>query len=373
VTTAKNKNIYKVFLGDSRNLYKTYKTELEKKVKLIYLDPPYNSRRNRGARKYYNDSNVLWSLFIEQIINDSYEMLDSMGFLAVSINQMELFNLKKIIDTFFSEESFIGLFPIKIRHRDRQLMRNATYHDVYEYILIYRKKKSTRFYCDYKSPKIEKFVYKIKTLTSKPVKSTINGKSVEIYNKDQYEIIKDIGNEDNFRRYTIAGKLKTANWSGEWFENHLRKLGSDKLVKVYGLENDGLGYRWFETQNGKRISGIYYQSSYGAGRPILPCNDLDFTDEVTNVYKEGGDGCDFKDSKKPERLISWLLDITTKEGDLVLDLFGGSGTTLSISAQKNRSCYIIEKHEEPYNIMNKRIKNLINENNCNLNIEYLKL
>lgn len=369
----KNKNTYKVFFGDSRNLYKTYKAELEKQVKLIYLDPPYNSRRNRGARKYYNDTNILWSLFIEQIINDSYEMLHPDGFLAVSINQMELFNLKKIIDTFFSEENFVGLFPIKIRHKDRQLMINATYHDVYEYILIYRKTKSMRFYCGYKKPKIEKFVYKINILDRNPIKKNINGKLVEIYNKDQYEIIKDNGNKDNFRRYIIAGKIKTGNWSGEWFENHLRTLGSDKLIKVHGLENNGLGYRWFETQNENRKSGVYYQSSFGAGRPILPCNDLDFTDEVTNVYKEGGDGCDFKDSKKPERLISWLIDIATKENDIVLDLFGGSGTTFSASVKKNRGCYIVEKHDEPYKILNKRIKNLLRETNCNINIEYRKL
>ena len=123
-------NSHKVFFGDSRNLYRSNKAELEKGVKLIYLDPPYNSRRNRGARKYYNDSNVLWNLFIEQIVNDSYEMLSNDGFLAVSINQMELFNLKNIIDTFFTENNFVGLFPINIRHRDRQLMINATYHDV---------------------------------------------------------------------------------------------------------------------------------------------------------------------------------------------------------------------------------------------------
>src|SRR5271157_4057231 len=159
-----SKYIYKIFKGDSLELYKNYKVDFGKRAKLIYLDPPYNSRRNRGARKYYNDTNILWPLFIEQIINDSYEMLHPDGFLVVSINQMELFNLKQIIDKFFLEENFVGLFPVKIRHKDRQLMINATYHDVYEYLLIYRKTKSTRFHCDYKPPKLDKFIYQIKIL-----------------------------------------------------------------------------------------------------------------------------------------------------------------------------------------------------------------
>ena len=366
-------NICKVFFGDSRSLYKSQKTELEKAFKLIYLDPPYNSRRNRGARKYYNDSNVLWSLFIEQVINDSYEMLHPDGFLAISINQMELFNLKNIVDKHFSEGNFVGLFPIKIRHRDRQLMINATYHDVYEYLLIYRKTKTTRFQCEHKEPNLKKFSYEIKILDQNPVRDTINGKLVEIYNKEQSAIVKDASNSEGFRRYIIAGKLKTGNWSGEWFEAHLRKLGNDKLIKVQGLENNGLGYRWFETQNTNRDSGVYYQSISGAGRPILPCNDLDFTDEVTNVYKEGGEGCDFKDSKKPERLISWLIGITTKEGELVLDLFGGSGTTLSAAIKSKRNCYIVEKHSEPYSILKKRIQNVLAEIEHKPIIEYLEI
>lgn len=366
-------NHHKIFFGDSRNLYRANREELEKGVKLIYLDPPYNSRRNRGARKYYNDSNVLWSLFIEQIINDSYEMLSNDGFLAVSINQMELFNLKSIIDTFFTEENFVGLFPIKIRHRERQLMINATYHDVYEYLLIYRKTKTQRFICDFKSPDLDKFNYKILIKDPNPIFKTINLKKVEIYNQTQYEIVKVTGGEENLRRYTIAGKLKTANWSGEWFESHLRSLGDDLLIKVDGLEKEGLGYRWFETQNNKRISGIYYQSHIGAGRPILPCNDLDFTDEVTSVFKEGGHGCDFKDSKKPERLMDWLLKITTNEGDLVLDLFGGSGTTLAVSNKLNRRCYIVEKYEEPYKILLNRVSNIHQEKNTNIEVQYLNL
>lgn len=216
------------------------------KAKLVYLDPPYNSKRNRGARKYYNDSNMLWSLFISNIINYSYEMLSNEGFLAISINQTELFNLKGIVDEYFGDENFIGLFPVKIRHKERQLMINATFHDVYEYLLIYRKNKHQRFICENKPANIEKFCYQIRILNENCRKEEINGKQVEIYDKGMYEIAKVEPSEANLRRYIIAGKLKTANWSGEWFENNLRSLGSDKLVKVYGLENEGLGYRWFQ-------------------------------------------------------------------------------------------------------------------------------
>lgn len=355
--------MYKVYKGDSCDFYKKHREEVKGKVKLVYLDPPYNSKRNRGARKYYNDSNMLWSLFLSSIINYSYEMLREDGFLAISINQTELFNLKNIADEFFGDENFVGLFPVKIRHKERQLMINATFHDVYEYLLIYRKSKQQRFVCEYKPANIEKFCYKILILDNTCEKCVINGKDVEIYDENQYRIEKVEPAEDNLRRYIIAGKLKTANWSGEWFEKNLRNLGNDKLVKVYGLENEGLGYRWFQTQSDKRASGVYFQSALCAGRPILPTNDLDYTEIVPNIYKEGGEGCDFKDSKKPESLLKWIIDITTCKGDLVVDLFGGSGTTLDVCLKSKRDCIIVEKHNEPYEIIKRRVANL-RENMC---------
>lgn len=348
--------MYNIYEGDCLEFY-SKNPQYFNSAKLIYLDPPYNSKRNRGARKHYNDTHENWSQFIKNVIVDCHAMIREDGFLAISINQTELFNLKNIVDSCFGEESFVGLFPVKIRHKDRQLMINATFHDVYEYILIYRKNKSQRFEYEYKYPNLDKFNYRIEIIDPHPELKFINGKEVEIYKPGQYEVIKCEGSKDNLRRYIIAGKIKTANWSGEWFENHLRALGDNLLIKVHGLENDGLGYRWFHSQTDKRTSGVYFQSSLNAGRPILPTNDLDYTDEITNIYKEGGEGCDFKDSKKPEKLLEWLMDITTKQGDLVLDLFGGSGTTLSVAMSKNRRCTLVEMNQEPLQIISQRLAN----------------
>ncbi len=364
-----------VIQGDCRFFYQNNR-HLKDIYSLIYLDPPYNSRRNRGARKYYNDSNLLWDLFMENTINDCYELLNDSGFLAISINQMELFNLKNIVDKIFGEDLFVGLFPIKIRHKDRQLMINATFHDVFEYLLIYRKNKKQRFYCEDSQINLNEFVYKINLSNSNPIEKEIKGKKVLIYNKEQYIIEKSNPSRDNLRKYVIAGKIKTANWSGEWFESNLRALGSDLLIKVYDLDKNGLGYRWFQTQNCVRKSGLYYQSSLSSGRPILPTNHLDFTDIVTNVYNEGGNSCDFKDSKKPEQLLEWIINITTKEKDNILDMFGGSGTTLSVAFKANRICHIIEKYEEPMSIIKNRIENLksdiIHKDICN-NIKFCSI
>lgn len=354
----KNVNFYLVLEGKNEDWFERLNGSFKEKAKLIYLDPPYNTRRSRGARKRYRDSRSDWDEMMFNVINRAYEYLSDNGFLAISINQMELFNLKNVIDQVFKGNGFVGLFPIKIRHIERQLMINATFHDVYEYLLIYRKNKSTRFKSKFKPPRLEKFVYKIKIIDNNPIVKEIGGRKVEIYANNQYKIIKDRPSMNNFRRYLIAGKIATANWSGEVYEKHLKGLGADKLVKVHGLDKKGLGYRWFITGNHKRKSGVYFQPAKSGGKLFLFTNYIDFTDIVTYVYKEGGEGIDFKDSKKPEALLNLLMEMTTKEGDIVMDLFGGSGTTIASAIKNQRSCIIIESKEGFIKIILRRLQNM---------------
>jgi adenine-specific DNA-methyltransferase len=329
------------------------------KFQLIYMDPPYNTGRLRGARRDYRDTiKAEWHETMTKMGKLAHRALEDSGFLAISINQMELFNLQPILDRIFGESCFIGIFPIKIRHKDRQLMINATFHDVFEYLLIYRKTKTTRFFTEHKTAREDKFIFAVHTNSAPSESREINGKQVEIYRPGQYDIVQTGYNPEALRRYVIAGKLATANWSGEWFETHLRPLGNDTLIKVYGLENAGLGYRWFQTGSEKRNSGIYFQSQLNAGRPILPCNDLDYTEIVPTIYREGGPGCDFKDSKKPEALLRLLIEICTRPGDVVLDPYGGSGTTLAVAVKMKRFSALIENNTASVAIIKQRIKNL---------------
>ena len=46
---------------------------------------------------------------------------------------------------------------------------------------------------------------------------------------------------------------------------------------------------------------------------------------------------------KPLALFAYQIQNNTKEGDLIMDLFGGSGTSLIVAEQINRKCYMMEK------------------------------
>jgi adenine-specific DNA-methyltransferase len=252
------------------------------------------------------------------------------------------------------------LFPIKIRHVERQLMINATFHDVFEYLLIYRRDRRTRFQTARKQPRLEKFRHAVAIRDDSPEICEISGKRVEIFRPGQYELSAHAGGTPGLRRYVIAGKLATANWSGEWYETHLRSLGDDLLIRVWGLEREGLGYRWFQTGNERRRSGVYFQSIATAGRPILPSNDIDYTEVVPTVYREGGPGCDFKDSKKPEVLLQLLMSMCTQRGDLVIDFFAGSGTTLAVGIKTGRPVIAVENDPNALGVIATRLGNLRN-------------
>ena len=333
--------------------------KINAQFQFVYMDPPYNTGRLRGARKHFRDTNHQnWQESICSLTQKVHRLLKDSGFLAVSINQMELFNLKQIVDNVFGTDCFVGLFPVKIRHKDRQLMINATFHDLFEYLLIYRRTRTNRFFTQNKTAREDKFIYTIEHSDTPKRVQTINEKKVEIYTPAQYRIWKTGYSPEALRRYILAGKLATGNWSGEWYENHLRQLGDDLLIRVWGLDKAGLGFRWFQTGNSSRRSGVYFQSTLSAGRPILPCNDLDFTEIVPTIYREGGSGCDFKDSKKPEALLKFLIEICTQPGDVILDPFGGSGTTLAVAEKMGRSSVVIENHPIALEVIQRRICNL---------------
>jgi adenine-specific DNA-methyltransferase len=346
--------------GDCLDHLPALRERLAGRVRLIYLDPPYNTRRRRGARRHFGDAAADWTGALRPVVEHAFHLLRDDGFLAASINQMELFRLKPLVDSVFGEQRFVGLFPVKTRHAQRQLMINATYHDLFEYLLIYRRNPQTRFHTTRQPPRIEKFCYHVEPL-AEPRVEELGGKRVEIHRPGEYRISRGTNGQPGLRRYVIAGKLATANWSGEWYEKHLRPLGHDLLVKVHGLERQGLGYRWFQTGNSRRRSGVYFQSLATAGRPVLPTNDIDLTEVMPSVYKEGGPGCDFKDSKKPEALMRLLLEICTRPGDLVLDPMAGSGTTPAVARQMGRSCIAIERHAEALSILRRRMERLAAE------------
>lgn len=100
--------------------------------------------------------------------------------------------------------------------------------------------------------------------------------------------------------------------------------------------------------NGNTYHGINTRNYDGGKTTRYPDNILNFKC-VDNYSRQHS-------SQKPVDLLKYLINTYTKENDLILDIFAGSGSTLVAAKQSNRQYIGIEKEEEYYNICLERLK-----------------
>ena len=85
-------------------------------------------------------------------------------------------------------------------------------------------------------------------------------------------------------------------------------------------------------------SGKPQWEGYEKGKKICP---TDFIEHVAADRKSSGQGIIF--GTKPLELLLPYLKVLTKRGDLVIEPFGGSGSTLIAAEKLGRRCYLVEK------------------------------
>ena len=86
-------------------------------------------------------------------------------------------------------------------------------------------------------------------------------------------------------------------------------------------------------------------------------NFLDFVQSYNTVNREGNG--EFRNGKKPEDLIAYLMGIFTAPGDLVLDAFSGSGTTAAVALKLGRQFLCIEQMDYAETLTKRRIEGVL--------------
>lgn len=117
---------------------------------------------------------------------------------------------------------------------------------------------------------------------------------------------------------------------------------------------------------GNKIMGRFYMSQFeyilffrkGKAKNINNCGTSDIL-SVPNKKTKGRDGNNIHDTEKPVRLMEILIENSSKEGDLVLDPFMGSGTTGVAAINTNRRFIGIELDEQYFKIAENRINEAI--------------
>ncbi len=350
------------------------------KIKLIYLDPPYNTG-NDEFRYNNNFNHSTWLTFMKNRLKIAKELLSIDGVIVVQCDDKEQSYLKVLLDEIMGEEQFETSFYIQVRYSTKTLSEDFDFQKVMEVAHVYSKHHEifspNKLEEEYS---LDKFCFKINEL-KKGEKIEIGGKTVDIFKDGEYKIEKIEANIDGLKETWATGSLiRQGGTAAEFLSKYLtdrKKIdGLKTLYKVYDMGEDGLGFRYItgprkkDAFRGKFYSGIptkikedVAKGEYSKEKPIpnLIYNYLQFEGEFGNCRHEGG--VDIGGGKKPEMLLSFFIDYFSKEGDNVLDFFAGSGTTAAVAHKKGRQYIAIEQLDYGGNDTFIRLKNVIGKSN----------
>lgn len=381
--------------GDNLLALKALENKYAGKVKCIYIDPPYNTG---SAFEHYDDNleHSQWLSLMKQRLEILKKLLSNDGSIFIQIDDEEQAYLKVLCDEVFGRRNYISTVSVLMKNiagasgggEDKKLKKNI------EYILIYTKdydmlqpfkptysyKPISKLVEDYREEgKSWKYTSVLVDSGNKIyIGSTADGdgNEIKIYKRENY-VIKSINalmREENiteskaYNKYAlkifqtampqssirprVMQKVQELNISGDLFSiEYIPKTGRNKGLlyeQFYKGENFRL-FAWLKDV-AEEIDGEVYKKE-------LQGTYWDFVGETKNLTKEGN--VEFPNGKKAEKLIERVLKLCTKENDLVLDSFLGSGTTAAVAHKMGRKWIGIEMGEHAYTHCKVRLDKVI--------------
>lgn len=368
-----------IIKGNNLIALHSIKSRYAGKIKLIYIDPPYNT----GTDSFkYNDkfNHSTWLLFMKNRLEVAKEMLSDDGVIFVQCDDNEQAYLKVLMDSLFGTENNEITIYVQVRFGNKTLNEDNNYQKLMEHIFVYSNGnfKPNKDKVPYNN---DSFCYEINELTHGETE-IIGGKEVVIFKPGQYEIKKVEPHNKALKATWATGSLVNQGGSAaEFLHLHLKerkeKDGLGILYKVIGMgtRGDGLGYRYITgPKKESAVNGLFY-----TGMPIdknvdtqekeIPINNIfydndiysdnfwDFKDNFGNCRTQGG--VKLNAGKKPEQLLKRIIEISTKENDFVMDFHLGSGTTCAVAHKMKRHYIGIEQIDYNENSAWNRIQNVI--------------
>lgn len=140
------------------------------------------------------------------------------------------------------------------------------------------------------------------------------------------------------------------------------------LIEMLNIFTD-VGFHFIKSliwNKGNKIMGRFYMSQFeyilffrkGKGVQINNCGDSDIIN-IPNIKTKDVEGGNIHDTEKPVKLMEYLILNSSKEGDLVLDSFLGSGSTALACMNTGRLCVGSEIDEKYFKVIKNRIEERI--------------
>ncbi|WQV00119.1 site-specific DNA-methyltransferase [Helicobacter pylori] len=380
-----------IIIGDNLDALKLLKSAYSEKIKMIYIDPPYNTGNDdfiytdnfrQDYQKILREVGLMeidengkeieseslkffkntqgsgthsgWLSFMLPRLKLARDLLKEDGVIFISIDDNECANLKILCDEIFGEDNFVAC---AVWHKkDNASFLGKDIIDLLEYVLIYKKSASfngTRD-CLIDTEKHRELITKPSKIGERIFKKDCclieNGDFTGLLEKGSYgskqfcmEILEDVEIICGIPKNDIKIKGRFC-WTQSSLDNETLKGGRIEIKSIKGMKpifyknfDDSIPYRPMRNLLSKKIE-----------------KDVATNNDAANEIKEIFDNLPLFEYPKPSKLIKkFIRNVTaTNESDIILDFFAGSGTTaqavmeLNAEDKGNREFILVQIDEE---------------------------
>jgi adenine-specific DNA-methyltransferase len=293
------------------------------KVKLIYIDPPYNTGNDSFN---YNDnfSHSTWLTFMKNRLEVAREFLSDDGVIFIQCDDNEQAYLKVLMDEIFGRNEFLTC--VVWRKTDNQA-NIGNIARVKEYIFAYSNNsnifKFNKIELSTKAKNEYSYEDKFGLFRRKNILDKSRGKRTYKIEAPSGDILFGpwMIDEEEFKELDKQGKIYWANNKTPYGKKYLHEAKGQIPNDLWGIEVGS------NQQGAKHIEQLFNERKFAFS--------------------------------KPEGLIQRIIEISTQKGDLVMDYHLGSGTTCAVAHKMGRRYIGIEQMDYIEEVAVERMKKVI--------------
>lgn len=384
-----------IIKGNNLLALHTLKEKFSGKIKLIYIDPPYNTG-NDGFD--YNDkfNHSTWLTFMKNRLEIACELLCEEGTIWVQTDDVETNYLGVLLDQVFDRNNFINIVIVKTKisgvsgSSEGKSLRDAT-----EFIQVYAKNKEKV----YLNPVFE--VTPVVEYVNEYKESGKSWKYTQVLEELGDRILIDNNGERAYYHYPNAKitSIKQFAKSNNLTEEGVYNQFPEKIFRTTNAQSSVRGrvitdlkdidsgivsieYKPIKGKSANELIEIFYNGSnkdmfmFLSDRLVEVKGKLMYQQKLStlwediqynNLKKEGQ--VDFPNGKKPEKLLKNIIELASDEGDIVLDFFMGSGSTQAAALKLGRKFIGMEQIDTQWNKAVERLKKAVNNDQSGISKE----
>lgn len=319
-----------LIVGDSGDALRSLGTipewsaKYKRKVKLVYIDPPFNTEQ---SFEHYADQleHSIWLTMMRDRIRDIKPLLADDASVWVHLDDSEVHRMRVVLDEEFGADKFVATVIWQKKYsRDNRPAIGA----VHDYILVYAPLGPSHWKnVRNRVPRVNASQYRNPNNEPdgpwRPVPLDVQGGHATV--NQFYDVVTPSGKvvrPSNGRAWSVTKPVMDAMRANGEIYFGLKGDGKPNTIRHLKDDRGLVPWTWW------------------------PCEEVGHNDESKKeIIELFGDKTVF-DTPKPERLMERIIQIGSAPGDIVLDCFGGSGTTSAVSHKLGRRWVAVELNEQ---------------------------